>query len=206
MIYLLGGPPRVGKSIISRTITGRRGISAVSTDSLAAILESVLGPTLEPRLFAIEKLERRSPEGAGGWMAQSSVARMSCLLEESRAVWSAVRPFIGRESEEGRDVLVEGVALMPGLTAGLEGVDHRAVFIGCQGDDHKRNITQGAAGNQFDWMRHASDEYIARFADFVAEMSAYIEREAREHGYPYVEMGQVSFSEVAGLVEDALFG
>ena len=42
MIYLLGGPPRVGKSIISNTITKKYSINVVSTDSLGAVLENVL--------------------------------------------------------------------------------------------------------------------------------------------------------------------
>ena len=44
MIYLLGGPPRVGKSIISKTITKKYSINVVSTDSLGAVLENVLDP------------------------------------------------------------------------------------------------------------------------------------------------------------------
>ena len=44
MIYFLGGPPRVGKSIIAKTITSKYGINVVSTDSLGAVLENVLDP------------------------------------------------------------------------------------------------------------------------------------------------------------------
>ena len=53
MIYFVGGPPRVGKSLIARAITKQYGISAVSTDSLGAVLEMVLDPEVEPGLFAI---------------------------------------------------------------------------------------------------------------------------------------------------------
>ncbi len=39
MIFLLGGPPRVGKSIISSKIRQKHAVSVVSTDTLGAVLE-----------------------------------------------------------------------------------------------------------------------------------------------------------------------
>ena len=62
MIYLLGGPPRVGKSTISRVILKKHGISVVSTDSLGAVLENVLRPEAEPGLFVFARLNERPAE------------------------------------------------------------------------------------------------------------------------------------------------
>jgi 2-phosphoglycerate kinase len=55
MIFLLGGPPRVGKSIISSEIRQKHAVSVVSTDTLGAVLENVLSPEAAPDLFAFEK-------------------------------------------------------------------------------------------------------------------------------------------------------
>jgi 2-phosphoglycerate kinase len=55
VIYFVGGPPRVGKSIVATEITRRRGISAVSTDSLGAVLEAVVDPEAVPGLFAVSR-------------------------------------------------------------------------------------------------------------------------------------------------------
>ena len=55
MIYLIGGPPRVGKSIIAGAFARRRGLSAVSTDSLGAVLEAVADPGAVPGLFAVSR-------------------------------------------------------------------------------------------------------------------------------------------------------
>jgi len=55
MIFLLGGPPRVGKSIISGEIRQKHAVSVVSTDTLGAVLESVLSPEAAPDLFAFGK-------------------------------------------------------------------------------------------------------------------------------------------------------
>jgi 2-phosphoglycerate kinase len=55
MIYFLGGPPRVGKSIIANQIRKKLSISVVSTDSIGAMLEKILRPEKAPDLFVFRK-------------------------------------------------------------------------------------------------------------------------------------------------------
>ena len=204
MIYLLGGPPRVGKSVISRTITAGHGINVVSTDSLGAVLESVLAPEAEPGLFAISKINEMTAVDRIALMVEETAERISYQIQEGHAVWRAVKPFIQREENEGRDVVMEGVAVLPELVSQLESIDHRVVFIGNQGDEHGENIRRGAKQNEHDWMRHASDEYIDAFATFVVEMSRYVEREARRYGFRYVEMDGRPFNDAAADVVESL--
>jgi 2-phosphoglycerate kinase len=58
MIFLLGGPPRVGKSIIASEIRQKHAVSVISTDSLGAVLENVLSPESAPNLFAFDKFNK----------------------------------------------------------------------------------------------------------------------------------------------------
>ena len=204
MIYLLGGPPRVGKSIISRAITAEHGVNVVSTDSLGAVLETVLSPEVEPDLFIVSRLSGMTTADQIALMEENTTERISYQVREGYAVWRAVEPFILREKDEGRDVVVEGVAVLPALVNQLGGVDFRAVFIGNQGDEHGEDIRIGAKGNEHDWMRHASDEYIDAFATFVADMSRYVEKEAHRYGFGYIEMGRRAFSDVVIEVVDSL--
>ena len=115
MIYLLGGPPRVGKSIVSKTITRKHGINVVSTDSLGAVLESVLDPEVEPGLFVVNRFNEMTEADRIDLMVENATERIKYQIQESYAVWKAVKPFILRERDEGRDVVVEGVAVLPEL-------------------------------------------------------------------------------------------
>ena len=58
MIFLIGGPPRVGKSRISNEIRQKHAMSVVSTDTLCAVLEKVLNPEAAPDLFVFDKFNR----------------------------------------------------------------------------------------------------------------------------------------------------
>jgi len=206
MIYFIGGPPRVGKSIIAKAITTKHGISAVSTDSLGAVLETVLDPEAEPGLFAISRFNEMAEADRIRLLVRNTTRRIDYQIEESVAVWRAVEPFVVREQDEGRDLVAEGVAVLPELVAQLEGVDYRVVFVGNQGNKQQENIRRSAKENEHDWMRHASDEYIDAFAAFVVAMSSYIEKEAHRYGFEYIEMDSKPFNDAVAEVVAWLVG
>lgn len=206
MVYLLGGPPKVGKSVISETITRKHGINVVSTDSLGAVLEEVLNPEIEPGLFAVNRFNERAEGDKIDSVLKNTTELIDYIIEESKAVWKGVRPFSLRERDEGRDVMIEGVAVLPELVKQLEGIHYWVVFVGNQGHQQKENIKISAKENEHDWMRHASDVYIDAFATFVGEMSRCIETDARKYGYTYIEMGKKPFHDAVADVVDSLLG
>jgi 2-phosphoglycerate kinase len=204
MIYLLGGAPRVGKSVISGEIRQRHALSVVSTDSLGAALENVLSPEAAPDLFAFHELNKASLAERVRLLTNDPVEPIGYVRKESRVVWKAVEAFARKENDEGRDALIEGVAVLPELMSRIEDVPHRVVFIGNQGDNHEENIKRFAEENENDWMRDASDQYIRAFAVFVKRMSTYVEQEATKHGFEYIEMDGESLGQVTEKVVRSL--
>jgi 2-phosphoglycerate kinase len=204
MFFLLGGPPRVGKSIISREIQREHAMSVVSTDTLGAVLENVLSPEAAPDLFVFDKFNEMPMAERANLMIMNPAELIDYVRRESHVVWRAVEPFIRRENDEGRDALIEGVAVLPELVSQLEDIPHRAVFFGNQGGNNKENIKKSAEENEHDWMRWVSDEYIGAFAIFVQRMSVYVEQEAKKYGFEYIEMGPGPFGDVAEEVMKSL--
>jgi 2-phosphoglycerate kinase len=204
MIFLLGGPPRVGKSIIAGEIRQRYAVSVVSTDTLGAVLETVLSPEAKPDLFVFNTFNEMPAAERVKLMREDPAALIGYVRKESRVVWKAVEAFIRRENDEGRDALMEGVAILPELVSHLKDILHRAVFIGNQGEAHKKNIKKFAVKHEHDWMRGVGDEYIAAFAKFVQRMSAYIEQDARKYGFEYIEMENRSLGDVTNRIVNSL--
>ena len=200
MIFLLGGPPKVGKSTISSKIRQKHSVSVVSTDSLGAVLENVWSPETAPDLFAIDKFNKILSAEREKLITKDLAELIDYVRKESRVVWQAVVAFARRENEEGRDVLIEGVGVLPELVNQLDDIPHRVVFIGNQGENHKENIKKSAEENEYDWMRDRSDQYISIFAWFVKRMSVYIEQQAKKYGFEYIEMDKKPFGSVADEV------
>ena len=201
MIFLLGGPPRVGKSRISSEIRKKRAVSVVSTDTLGAVLENVLGPEAAPDLFVFSKFHEIPMAEQVKLMMKDPAELIDYVRKESHVVWKAVEAFIRNENDEGRDILIEGVAILPELMNQLEDIPYRVVFIGNQGKNHKENIKKSTEENENDWMRDVSDQYIGAFAMFVNRMSLYIEQETKKYGFQYIEMDKALFGHV---VEDVM--
>jgi 2-phosphoglycerate kinase len=204
MIFLLGGPPRVGKSIISNEIRQKHAVSVVSTDTLGAVLENVLSPESAPDLFVFSEFNKMPMPERVRLITKNPAELIDYVRKESHVVWKAVDAFIRRENDEGRDALIEGVAVLPELVSRLENIPHRVVFIGNQGENHKENIKKSAEVNERDWMRDASDQYISAFTMFVKRMSAYIEQEAKKYGFEYIEMNKELFGNVTEEVIKSL--
>ncbi len=204
MIFLLGGPPRIGKSIISSEIRQKFAVSVVSTDTLGAVLENVLGPEAAPDLFIFGKFHEMPMAERVKLMMKDPAELIDYVRKESYVVWKAVEVFIRRENNEGRDILIEGVAILPELMSQLEDIPHRVVFIGNQGGNHKENIKKSAEENEYDWMRDVSDQYIGAFAMFVKRMSGYIEQETKKYGFKYIEMDKKQFGDVTEEVMKSL--
>jgi len=204
MIFLLGGPPRVGKSIISNAIRQKHALSVVSTDTIAAVLENVLVPEAAPDLFGLTKFNEMPMANRVKFITKDPASPIDYVRRESHVVWKAVEAFIRRENNEGREVLIEGVAVLPELVGQLEDIPHRVVFIGNQGENHKENIKKSAEENEHDWMRGASDQYICAYAMFVKRMSVYIEQEAMKYGFQYIEMEKKPIEDVTEAVIKSL--
>ena len=204
MIYLLGGPPRVGKSIISNQIRQKHALSVVSTDTLAALLQHVQSPEAVPDLFVFETFNKMPNAQRVQFITNEPADLIEFVRRESLVVWKAVDAYIRREYDEGRDVLVEGVAVLPELVGQLDDIPHRAVFIGNQAKNHQENIKKSAEEHPHDWMREASDSYIHAFAMFVNRMSASIEQEAKQVGFEYIEVDHLSIRDVAENVMKSL--
>ncbi|MBI9047330.1 MAG: hypothetical protein JEZ06_22775 [Anaerolineaceae bacterium] len=204
MIYLLGGPPRVGKSIISSEIRRKCALSVVSTDTLCAVLENFLSPIAVPDLFVFSKFHELPIAEQVKFILKDPAELIEYVRKESYVVWKAVEIFIRRENEEGRNILIEGVAILPEFMSKLEDIPHQVVFIGNQGEDHKENIRKSADDNEYDWMRDASNQYIDAFSMFVKRFSGYIEHEAKTYGFMYIEMDQKLFGDVTEKVMKSL--
>ncbi len=204
MNFLLGGPPRVEKSIISSEIWQKYAVSVVSTDTLGAVLENVLRPEAAPDLFVFDKFHEMPIVERVKLIMEDPAELIDYVRKENHVVWKAVEAFIRRENDEGRDALIEGVAVLPELMSQLEDIPHRVVFIENQGENHKENIKKSTEENEHDWIRDVSDQYIGAFAMFVKRMSAYIEQEAKKYGFEYIEMGKELFGNVTEDVMKSL--
>ena len=178
-VYLIGGSPRTGKSTLMHRFLEQQPIMAVSTDAIRYLLSNTEGVN-DQRLFQ---------QGSATDLNSTPQTTLERQNSESFAVWEACEKLIESNQEDGLDILIEGVAVLPNLTAQLQ-VEHQAVFLGDQSDDLSSRIQKAAADNRYDWLRNNTNgpEDFDTYADFFKHMSKWLEKECQTHNQSYFEM------------------
>jgi hypothetical protein len=163
MIYLVGGPPRVGKSILSQQTATKLTISWISTDILKELL----------RVQSTNVMGMR-------WNESTTIT--------ATAEWffPYLERFIWGVSSMVEHYLVEGVDFLPAQVAKLATTyPVRCVFLGCSEMTLKRfeqfpGLSPGYINVPPDLRR--------QIVEHVPMHSALVQREAEHFGYPYIDM------------------
>ncbi|MEY4548085.1 MAG: hypothetical protein RL685_4280 [Pseudomonadota bacterium] len=108
MIYLVGGAPRAGKSVLGQRVAQQLNVGWVATDVLRTLLKD---------------------EGGGGWDASPEA-----ITATANWFYPHLARFVWGIASLADDYLIEGVHFLPRHAAELSRQHAlRAVFLGCSG-------------------------------------------------------------------------
>jgi hypothetical protein len=164
MLYLVGGAPRTGKSILGQRIAAELKIGWISTDLLMELLRVGGADDVKTEWNA-------APEAIAG-----NAEWFFAYLE--RFTW-------GISSKAG-SYAIEGVDFLPAQVAQLSAqYQIRSVFLGCSkmtldGFDRFPGHSPGYAS--------LPDEVLRQFVHDIPLWSAYVHQEAKRFGYAYFDM------------------
>ncbi|MFF3323676.1 hypothetical protein [Streptomyces sp. NPDC002889] len=165
MIYLIGGPPRVGKSTLARMLLDRDRIPGCSTDTLVSMLQNAAPHHGVRHGTHPDKAELAQP----------------FLIEFLRAVADG----IGEEPEPSECYVVEGDIVTPAVAAAAAGLGLpvAAVFLG------NTTLTVDDLRIAPHWLEGADDATYCRTAAWITERSAIVRDACVPTGQVYIEMG-----------------
>ena len=192
-VYLIGGPPRVGKTNLALEFIKQRPILATSTDAIRYTLRRVIDKNTSPALFNVGKFTSNNPEQRQ-YLKDNLEEVINKQNDESAIVWKSTVDFIHSNLEDGFDVLIEGIAVLPNLVKQLD-CEYSAIFLGNQSPDHFETILQAAHQNQNDWLHNLEDETIEAFCLFGQAFSRHLESEANAHQLKYIEVSDKDFAD-----------
>ena len=164
MIYLVGGAPRTGKTILGQRISSKLGIGWVSTDLLVQLL----------KVAGIEGVKTE-------WNAAPEAIRA-----DAEWFFPYLERFVWGVSSLAEDYVIEGVDFLPAQVAQLSTqYQIRSVFLGCsrmtlEDFDQFPGRSRGYGG--------LPEEMRRRIVQDVPRWSEFIRRECERFDYPYVDM------------------
>lgn len=193
MIYLIGGAPRCGKTILSRKLAEIKNISCISTDTIHQMILASTPKAQREKKFPYSKLQREAePYGDVNQNPPSVLLRAE--ITEAKSLWPSIKAMIEDCIESKQSYIIEGVALMPDLVESLKKErywhDIRLVYLV---KNNLEELLDGFARNTstHDWLSGAKDnpELLRRVARMVQVKSKYITNLAHTIGLTLVDTG-----------------
>lgn len=164
MIYLIGGAPRVGKSILCQQFAAKLGLGWISTDLVMELL----------RLRKTDGIKSR-------WDAAPEA-----IAANAEWFFPYLERFVWGVSSLADSYVIEGVDFLPAQAMRLSSAySIRAVFLGCsrmtlEKIDRFPGRSHGYAG--------LPEEVRRKIARDVPLWSDFIRQEAERVGYAYIDM------------------
>jgi 2-phosphoglycerate kinase len=200
-LYLIGGPMRVGKTIIGMKMLRRKPMVALSTDGIRGANRSLLlgkpGAHVKEIRFACDAMVA-GKNGKG--LRAISFARKG--MNQDDLAWESALGFIDSYDWADRvNLLIEGVAITPERVHRLKlrHLSLRAIFVGYSGESHAASIFAHADKKKdwvYEWLKKGGDR--AEVKDWVLggiSQSALFKKQAEKFGYGYFDLSLRPFRE-----------
>ena len=180
-MYLIGGAPRVGKSLVAKRIAKHLDSDLISTDDLCDVYMETLSVADQKRLFPFPMFD-----GDPSKNVFSPEELVDFQYRSANSLKETIRHEIDRLS--GTEAVIEGVHLLPEIFREwhLDASLFHVLFVGCIDADL---VVDGIMKNTNpqNWLKDSDPVVIRQVAEFSAEFSRRIKREAEECGFAYFE-------------------
>lgn len=184
MIYLIGGAPRIGKSILGAAMSQRTQSMLLSTDDLCDQVTKNMSNEEKNILFPWESFSGNP---------QENILSPEIRIKQQYTSAKSLEPFIDSELDhaliEEKSIIVEGVHLLPEYAHRLIQKRISSISIIFIGDQNSEHVFQGIKENTNldNWLRESDNNVIQQVAEFVAAFSTHLKIDAQKYHLPYLE-------------------
>ena len=185
MIYLIGGAPRVGKSLMAKKLVEETKSHFISTDDVCETFISGLSDEQRTQKFPMPNFS-----GEASHNTMSSKERVDLQMISAKSLEPELDRIIGETIQKQETIVLEGIHLLPSHVRSLEekfGKENVfAIFVGSSDLDL---VVDGIYKNTnpHNWLKDSDEAVIRQVGEFVVEFSNRIKKETEENSVPYIE-------------------
>lgn len=190
MIYLIGAPPRCGKTTLAKKMSKQTKVPWLSCDTLNAITQVLTPKEKWAKKFPYSFLRRKGMARKNNdifYSVYSAKKIMNVLKKEAEAVYKAIDTVIACEIADGNDYIIEGYHIVPSFAHrmikkyGKQNV--RAIFL-TKFDANKfaEDVHKSTTPNDWLIVLTKEQETFVKVGKMVSEYSKYFEKEAKKFG------------------------
>lgn len=189
MVYLIGGPPRSGKTILSEKLAAKKSYPYFALDHITSVISPYIpGDEYQSKLPLRMARREANYDNDIFYSKYSPEEIVGFYRRQSEAYWSGFENFIKYAIRDEHDLIIEGWQLLPHLLSTIITPENLAklkiIFI------YKisvKNIIGGLKANltKNDWVvknTKAESTFLA-IAQTMSLFGRYIEKEAKKYNF-----------------------
>ncbi len=193
MIYLIGGPPRCGKTTLAKKVSAKLRIPWISADTLESIIVAHTPSEELDKKFPKNRMRRLTKQSNDEMYGRYSAKEISrAYIRQSKASWRAISMMVQVELHQGHDYVIEGHQVHPMLMNRLIekfGKKNVKAIVLSRSDADK--IVQGCLKHKAktDWFiqKTKNADTYKKIAVMIVEYGNFFQREADKYNIPVVE-------------------
>jgi 2-phosphoglycerate kinase len=206
MIYLIGGPPKCGKTTLAKAMSKELYIPWISADTLQNIVWAYTSDEKRTDLFPHKHL--RGENNDDSYAEHSTETIIKSYIEQSKASYDAIAMMAETYLVDKDDFIVEGYQVTPEIVDHIHqkyGKEHvRAVFL-VRNDARQfvEDIYKSATPNDWIIRRTKNESTYPKIAKMVVEYSDYFQKEAKKYDLPVFQMDKDFDNQISELVQSS---
>jgi 2-phosphoglycerate kinase len=190
MIYLIGGPPKCGKTTLAKTLSKSLGIPWVSTDTLQCVIKPYMNKEDFSKKFPTSY--QRGKDNDEKYSKFSSREIIEAYQQQAKTVYEAVAMFTVCELTDGNDFIIEGYHIEPEIVAELNlkyPEKIKSIFL-VKSDEEKFVYDVKKSTTPNDWIitRTNKEETYQKIANMICEYGNFFEKESEKYGFKVLNM------------------
>lgn len=205
MIYLIGGSPRCGKTMIANKLSKKLGISLMSADTLESIAASYISENERPKLFPKSVMREKTKQSNDEFYALYTSKQITkAYIQQARASWKAIEMMVLASDKEGHDIIIEGHQIHPRLIAKLQrrhpGVIRAVVLTRFD----KKSIVSDSRKNKAknDWFLQKTSDRSTHYkiAEMITDYSVFFDKEAKNYKIKMFDMDKDFHKQISNVI------
>lgn len=190
MIYLIGGPPKCGKTTLAKKLSKTFEIPWVSTDTLGCAIKPYIDKKVLLKKFPASF--QRGKNNDEKYSKYSSDEIIKAYQQQAKTVYRAIDMFAICELTDGNDFIIEGYHIEPELVNELNSKypnKIKSIFL-IKSDKEKfiSNIKKTTTPNDWIIARTNNEETYQKIAEMICEYGNIFEKEAKKYGFKVLDM------------------
>jgi len=190
MIYLIGGPPKCGKTTLAKELSKSLGIPWVSTDTLQNVIKPYLNKKDFSKNFPTSNLRGKNNDEK--YLKYSSDEIIDAYKQQAKTSYQAIDMFAICEITDGNDFAIEGYHIEPELVVELNSKypdKIKSIFL-VKSDKEKfiQDIKKSSTPNDWIITRTKNESTYDKISDMICEYGKFFEEESKKHDFKVLNM------------------